>query len=78
MIPTAPMTLPSAGALRRGRKTRRWARRPRKQAMRRASVVAGRLPMRSAMWMRTGMFGLLPGMMSTQGITSVPDLVSSS
>ena len=46
--------------------------------MRRASVVAGRLPMPSAMWMRTGMFGLLPGMMSTQGITSVPDLVSSS
>ena len=40
--------------------------------------MAGRLPMPSEMWMRTGMFGLLPGMMSTQGITSVPDLVSSS
>ena len=45
MMPTAPITLPSAGALRSGRNTRRWASRPRRQAISSASTAAGKLPM---------------------------------
>ena len=78
MMPTAPMTLPSAGALRSGRNTSRWASRPMKQAIRSASTAAGKSPMLSPRLTVTGMFGLWPGMMSTHGKTRSPFLVSSS
>ncbi len=58
MMPTAPMTLPSAGAFRSGRNTSRWASRPMRQAISSASTAAGKSPMLSPKLMVTGMFGL--------------------
>src|SRR5215216_6311512 len=77
-MPSDPTTLPSGGAWRSGRNTRKWTSAPRNAAISNASTTAGtKATGPSATLMRTGR-SIGPGMKSNHGRYRSPDFCSSS